>query len=280
MYRWTRLSSQKWEDAWEERLQFLGPGRVAMVTWPDSKALKIEAFGDKKTADLLKRRFGGKVTKAAPQVWTGDAAKPRAPLAIRGKLRIFSDEASWRKSGDRPGDVWIPAGMAFGTGDHATTATCLRLLSDVAEGMREGWTAIDAGTGSGILAVAAEKLGAARVDAFDFDPACVRIAKENAKNNGCRKVSVTRADARRMSGFSRADVIVANLFSELLLASAPGFFRKLGPGGHLIFSGVLRKQAGEVAAGLVAAGFAAPRIIDRGKWCAGLTVKNGARARV
>lgn len=280
MYRWTRLSSQKWEDAWDERLQFLGPGRVAMVTWPDSRALKIEAFGDKKTADLLKRRFGGKVTKAAPQVWTGDPAKPRAPLAIRGTLRVFSDEAAWRKSGVRSGDLWIPAGMAFGTGDHATTATCLRLLSDVASGSCGEWTAMDAGTGSGILAIAAEKLGASRVEAFDFDPACVRIARENAKNNRCRNVAVTLADARRISGFARADVILANLFSELLLASAPGFFRKLAPGGHLIFSGVLRKQAPEVAAGLVAAGFAEPRIIARGKWCAGLAGKIRARARV
>ncbi len=279
MYRWTRLSSQKWEDAWEERLAFLGPGQVAMVTWPDSRALKIEAFCDKATADKLAKRFGGRVTKAAPHLWTGDASRPKAPLAIRGKLRIFSDESSWRKDGLRGGDIWIPAGMAFGTGDHATTATCLRILCDVAADQPEGWTAIDAGTGSGILAVAAEKLGAAHVEAFDFDPACVRIAKENAKNNGCRRIKVTRADARQLAGFDRANVIVANLFSELLLASARGFSRNLGPGGHLIFSGVLRKQAREVADGLVGAGFAEPRIIDRGKWCAGLTTKNGARPR-
>ena len=127
--------------------------------------------------------------------------------------------------------------------------------------------------------MAAEKLGAAHVEAFDFDPACVRIAKENAKNNGCRRIKVTKADARRIRGFACAEVIVANLFSELLLASAGGFARKLPPGGHLIFSGVLRKQSREVADGLVCAGFAEPRIIDRGKWCAGLTVKIGARPR-
>lgn len=273
MYRWTRLSSQKWEDAWDERLQFLGPGRVAMVTWPDSKALKIEAFTDKRTVDALVKRFGGRVTKVASHIWTGKQSRPRAPLAIRGKLWVYSDEASWKRSKKKTCALWIPAGMAFGTGEHATTATCLRLLCDAAKGLPAGWRAMDAGTGSGILAIAAEKLGASAVEAFDFDPACVRIAKENAKNNLCKRIRICKADARKIVGFQRADVIVANLFSELLLASAPGFSRRLSRGGKLIFSGVLCKQADEVAAGLIRAGFAQPRIIVRGKWCAGLTEK-------
>lgn len=271
MYRWTRLSSQKWEDAWEERLQFLGPGRVAMVTWPDSKALKIEAFTNKRTAGTLVKRFGGRVTKVAAHILAGNQSHPRAPLAIRGRLWVFSDEALWKRSQGKPGALWIPAGMAFGTGEHATTATCLRLLCDVAKSLPEGWRAMDAGTGSGILGIAAEKLGASAVEAFDFDPVCVRVARENARNNGCRRIKVTKADARKTTLFHRADVILANLFSELLLASAPGFARKLPPGGWLIFSGVLRKQAEEVVAGLARIGFEPPRIVARGKWCAGVT---------
>ena len=271
MYRWTRLSSQKWEDAWDERLLFLGPGRVAMVTWPDSKALKIEAFTDKRTAGALAKRFGGRVTKVAPHVWTGNPSRPRAPLAIRGKLWVFSDEASWKRSKKKTGALWIPAGMAFGTGEHATTATCLRLLCDVAKALPEGWRAMDAGTGSGILGIAAEKLGASKVVAFDFDPACVRIARENARNNGCRRVRITKADARNVASFSTVDVILANLFSELLLASATGLARKLSPRGRLIFSGVLRKQAEDVRTALVRAGFEPPRLVTRGKWCAGVT---------
>ncbi|MFA7234792.1 MAG: 50S ribosomal protein L11 methyltransferase [Terrimicrobiaceae bacterium] len=270
MYRWTRLSSQKWEDVWEERLRFLGPGRVAMVTWPDSKALKIEVFTDKRTAGTLVKRFGGRVTKVAAHIWTGMHSRPRAPLAIRGKLWIFSDEASWKRSKKKPDALWIPAGMAFGTGEHATTATCLRLLCDVAGDLPGNWRAMDAGTGSGILGIAAEKLGASAVEAFDFDPVCVRTAKENARNNGCRRVKVTKADARKIGSFHPADVILANLFSELLLASAPGFARKLPPGGWLIFSGILRKQAEEVCAGLARLGVEPTRIIARGKWCAGV----------
>lgn len=264
------MSSQKWEDAWSERLQFLGPERVAMVTWPGSKALKIEVFCDRKTAGQLVRRFGGRTTQVDERLLGGQPAAPRAPLAIRGKLRVYSDEAAWRAS-DFPGAMWIPAGMAFGTGDHATTATCLRLLCDAVPDLPAGWRAIDAGTGSGILAIAAERLGASAVEAFDFDPACVRISKANARANKCRKTTFSLADARSPGRFHKADLILANLFSGLLEASAPGFARRLTPGGRLIFSGVLRAQAGDVAAGLEAAGFEAPRIVARGKWCAGIT---------
>lgn len=276
MHRWTRLSTRKWEDAWDERLAFLGPGQVAMMTWPDSNALKIHAFGDKKTVDALVKRFGGQASQLPAHMWTGDPARPRAPLSIRGRLRIHSDEASWKACTD-PSDLLIPAGMAFGTGEHATTATCLRLLCDLEPDLPERWTALDAGTGSGILAIAAEKLGASRVEAFDFDPACVRIARENARVNRCRRVRVVKADARDVRAFAPADVVLANLFSELLMASARGFASKLPAGGHLIFSGVLRRQADEVAAALVAAGFEPPKIIPRGKWCAGHTLRKTAK---
>ena len=271
MYRWTRLSSQKWEDAWTERLQFVGPERVAMVTWPGSKALKIEVFCDRRTAGQLVKRFGGRRAKVEERLLSGQPVAPRAPLSIRGKLRVYSDEAAWRAS-DFEGSFWIPAGMAFGTGDHATTATCLRLLSDAAAELPAGWRAMDAGTGSGILAIASERLGASAVEAFDFDPACVRISKANARANRCRKIVFSRADARTLGGFRKADVILANLFSGLLVAAASGFARKLLPGGRLIFSGVLRTQIGDVVAGLESAGFAAPRIVFRGKWCAGITM--------
>jgi ribosomal protein L11 methyltransferase len=130
---------------------------------------------------------------------------------------------------------------------------------------------MDAGTGTGILAIAAEKLGASSIEAFDFDPVCIRVSKENAQANTCRKVEFTIADSRKVGGFKSAHVILANLFSELLIASAPGLAKKLLSGGHLIFSGVLRSQSEEVSRGLEASGFKKPRLVSRGKWCAGIT---------
>ena len=271
MYRWTRLSTQSLEEDWYARLSFIDPEHLVMLTQPESTSLKIQVFSDKKTADHLVKNFGGKVTLLKKDAWAHDSTPPRAPLAIRDRLKIHSDEASWKASPKPENAIFIPAGMAFGTGDHATTATCLRLLCDLVPELPTGWRAMDAGTGTGILDIAAEKLGASSIEAFDFDPVCIRVSKENAQANTCSKVEFTIADSRKVGGFKSAHVILANLFSELLIASAPGLAKKLLSGGHLIFSGVLRSQAEEVCRGLEASGFKKPRLVSRGKWCAGIT---------
>ncbi|MFM8764130.1 MAG: 50S ribosomal protein L11 methyltransferase, partial [Spartobacteria bacterium] len=157
MYRWTRQSTQRMEEDWYARLSHIDPEHVVMLTQPESSGLKIQVFGDKKTVEQLVRDFGGKMTHLSPEVWTG--GKARAPLSIRGRLRVHSDDATFRVLENTGRDIFIPAGMAFGTGDHATTATCLRLLCDIVPNVPAGWRALDAGTGTGILAIAAEKLG-------------------------------------------------------------------------------------------------------------------------
>ncbi len=282
LHRWTRLSSAKWEDAWVERLRFLGPEQVAYFTWPQegsrgpspcTRALKIEAYCDERTARKLVSRFGGRSTKIAPHIWTGDPDRPRAPLSIRGKLKVFSDQPSWtewRKSGRKPTGILIPAGMAFGTGEHATTATCLRLLADLQDELPEKFSTLDLGTGSGILAIGATAFGAGRVEALDFDPHAVRIAGQNARANRCETISIAREDVLKLKTARPFDVALANLFSDVLIAASPRIARAVKPGGWLIFSGVLRKQSAEVSAALQKAGFARPRIIPRGKWCAGI----------
>ncbi|HEY5777406.1 MAG TPA: 50S ribosomal protein L11 methyltransferase, partial [Terrimicrobiaceae bacterium] len=201
-HRWTRLSSIKWEDAWIERLLFLGPENVVFMTWPGSRALKIEAYCDERRAKQLVKRFAGRAAKLPAHVWTGDPARPRGPLSIRGKLKIFSDQHSWRewqRSGTHVAGIFIPAGMAFGTGEHATTATCLRLLADIAESLATGFTALDLGTGAGILAIAARALGAGRVEAVDYDPVAVRIARQNASTNGFATIKVSRRDVMQLT---------------------------------------------------------------------------------
>ena len=274
LHRWTRLSSVKWEDAWAERLRFLSPNQLAFITWPDSRALKIEAYCDEKTARQLVRRFGGRATKIAPHIWTGDPARPRAPLSIRGKLKVFSDESSWKEWGKtRPPGILIPAGMAFGTGEHATTATCLRLLADLAPKLPEDFRALDLGTGSGILAIAAEVFGAGEILAIDYDPAAVRIARRNVRLNRARRITVETGDVLELRVKRPCDLVMANLFSEVLISATPRIARATRPGGWLIFSGVLLRQAPEVAAALQKAGFSKPRIVPRGKWSAGICRK-------
>ncbi len=273
MHRWTRLTTAKWEDSWAERLSFLGPDRVAFTTWPNGKTVRIEAFVEEITAAKLVSEFGGKVAKAP--LWTGDPVTPRAPLQIRGRLTVYPDAASfaeWQTAppGPRkkPG-IHVPAGMAFGTGDHATTASCLRMLADLTADLPPNWTALDAGTGSGILALAARALGATSVEAFDNDPACVRITKENAQLNAITKIKVTRADVTTWNPKTQHDLVLANLFSELLIRVIPTLRAAAKPHGHLIFSGVLRDQLEEVTTALKAHGYQIHRTVVRGKWSAG-----------
>jgi ribosomal protein L11 methyltransferase len=282
LHRWTRLSSTRWEDAWIERLRFLGLEKTAFITWQGSRALKIEAYCDEPTAKELVKRFGGRCTKLAEHVWTGEPSRPRGPLSIRRKLKVFCDRLSWRnwrKSGRKPIGILIPAGMAFGTGEHATTATCLRLLADLNDHFPSGgFTALDLGTGTGILAIGAKALGAEKVVAIDYDPVAVRIAKRNAAANRFPSISVSRGDVLKLAVRQRFDLILANLFSDVLVAAAQRIARVTKPGGWLIFSGVLREQAPEVAVAFRAAGFSQPEVITRGKWCAGVCQKGQTKA--
>jgi ribosomal protein L11 methyltransferase len=277
LHRWTRLSSIKWEDVWAERLRFLGPSSVVFITWPNSKALKIEAYCDQRSARELVRRFGGRASKIEKYIWTGDPAHPRAPLSIRGRLKVFSDDASWQKwqqGRSKQTGIFIPAGMAFGTGEHATTATCLRLLADLVETLPANFAALDLGTGAGILAIAAKALGAGRVTAVDFDRDAVRIARENAAINGFSTIKISGADVLKLVLRKPFDVVLANLFSDILIQAAPRIAQATRPGGWLVFSGVLRDQAHQVADAFEAAGLTQPRILTRGKWCAGVCQRN------
>jgi ribosomal protein L11 methyltransferase len=271
LWRWTRMTSAKWEEEWLERLQFLGPGRAAMISWPGSRSVRIEAFCDEKTGRKLVREFGGKLTKARD--WTAQPDQPRKPLRIRGRLTIHGDEKSFAAHDGTEAPLLVPAGMAFGSGDHVTTASCLRMLCDASGELPPGWRAIDAGTGSGILAIAAAALGAAEVEAFDFDPASVRIAKANAKVNKLRGVKVAKADVLQWKHAATAEIVMANLFSDLLIAAAPRLQRATKRGGVLIFSGVLRTQLEEVKTAFQKLGFEIVRTVVRGKWSAGFCRK-------
>lgn len=273
MFRWIRQSTEAMEEIWHLRLSGIDPEHIVMLTRPGSKGLAIHVFGDKKTVERLRKDFGGKVTRLSKQIWTGNPQQPRAPISIRGRLRIHSDTRSLSEDPRPDRAILLPAGMAFGTGDHATTASCLRLLCDIAPGLSPGWRALDAGTGTGILAIAAEKLGASAIEAFDSDPVCVRVAKDNVRANRCEKIALSVADARRAGKFQKADVVLANLYSELLIASAPGLLKKIRPNGWFIFSGVLKTQIGEVCNALERLGLAKPKVVARGKWCAGIARK-------
>ena len=131
----------------------------------------------------------------------------------------------------------IDPGMAFGTGSHPTTQLCLTALEDY---VRPGHSVADIGTGSGILAIAAAKLGAAPVAANDNDPLAVRIARENAAANG---VSVEVTDDLPTG---QHDVVVANILADVIIGMSEELHVLLAPGGTLIASGIIDTREADV----------------------------------
>jgi len=186
---------------------------------------------------------------------------------------------SWRAFDAAPGDVVLrlDPGMAFGTGQHETTRMCLEALE---RAVRPGARVLDLGCGSGILAIAAAKLGAREVLAVDINPDCARIAAENARVNDVEHIVSAEAgglhdaapagDAQRWPFADppdgRFDVVVANIVAGVIVDLAPGLVAALAPGGRLIVSGVIAAREREVLAALAAAGARDASVRAMGEW--------------
>jgi ribosomal protein L11 methyltransferase len=274
-YTWRKLGSAKWEDAWVERLREVSD-RLAITSLAGAKTIRLEAFQlTKAQATRLKKAFGGTVAEQKKQRPVAEAVT--APIRVRNRLVVVGSEAARKAekktASDRP-VLLIPAGMAFGTGDHATTATCLRFLADVSDELAgQPWEMLDLGAGSGILALAARRLGARKAEAGDFDPHAVRTAKENARLNDLKSVTIKKLDVRHWQPQRTWNVVAANLFSDLLMEVAPKIVAAVTPGGRLVFSGILRTQEAEVVAAFRKAGIRIDRLVRKGKWVSGLATR-------
>ncbi len=165
-------------------------------------------------------------------------------------------------------------GMAFGTGTHETTRLCAMLLEEY---MKPGARVLDIGTGSGILAIAAAKLGAGQVNAYDIDPVAVRVAKENAEENGCERIVCGVSDL--LTGVDlaggRYDFVCANLVADIILRMAGDILRYLAPGGLLAVSGIIDRQAEEVKKALEDGGLTFCLLREENDWNAMLFTRKG-----
>jgi ribosomal protein L11 methyltransferase len=164
---------------------------------------------------------------------------------------------SWLDYTPETGDIVLnlDPGMAFGTGLHPTTQLCLRLLETH---MHPSIRVLDVGTGSGILAIAAAKMGAATVDAIDNDPIAVQAAQENVDRNQCGdRVQVmdgSLGTGQQVDSAPGYHIVVANLISHVLLGLAENLAAAMRPDGLLITSGIILEHEDEVALALAAAG--------------------------
>jgi ribosomal protein L11 methyltransferase len=155
--------------------------------------------------------------------------------------------------------------MAFGTGSHPTTQLCLAALEDFVHAHAR---VADIGAGSGILAIAARKLGAATVDACDIDPIAVRIAADNARAN---LVEIAVGSHFPTGPF---DIIVANILADTILGLVDEFRAHLAPDGLLVASGIIEERADDVANGLSKSGLALVETRRSGDWVAQIYRRN------
>ena len=252
---------------------------LALVERPGSERTLLEiSCRTKKHATDLIWEFGGSVEKLRPD-WLQHFAKQdrTKPLRIGSRLVVLSAPAGQNVA---TRTLVIPAEAAFGTGHHATTAMCLRLLERVTRRLAPSWIMLDAGTGSGILAIAGDYFGAERVLAVDHDPLACATAKRNARANGAQNVEIRTGDILKQKLTGKYDVITANLFSEILIAALPKCSRRLRRGGQMILSGILRAQERAVVTALRRNGLTVQEIRRKGKWIALLAFRRTAQRAV
>ncbi len=210
------------------------------------------------------------ITKVKREDWKESWKRHFHPLEIGKTLLI---KPSWSKKRPRKGQavVILDPGLSFGTGQHPTTSFC---LGEIARGRNSAaqQSFLDIGTGSGILAIAAVKLGYAPAHAFDFDPESVRVARENARKNRVdTKLKLTRGDVTKLplKPARQYDLVCANIISNLLIAERRRIVNRLRPGGVLVLAGILAVEFGEVERAF--AGLKLKLVAKRveKEWCSG-----------
>ena len=264
--RWVRHASKAHEDAWRERLAFLGTGLVIHIR-PGTKLLRLEGYASGSVLRQLRQEFGGKLERIDTVKIATRANAPRRPLVVARDFAIIDAHGFWPAAKPKPRILLrITGAMAFGTGEHATTAACLRFLCREAGRIGKDWTMLDIGTGSGILAIAAEKLGAKRVDAFDYDERAIKAAQANMRRNRCGRIKITKTNLLRWKPRKTYPLVAANVFSEILRLAAPQITAAVRPGGCLILSGILRPQEHETLETFLLFGLQLEAVSRRGKW--------------
>ncbi|HEY4952465.1 MAG TPA: 50S ribosomal protein L11 methyltransferase [Verrucomicrobiae bacterium] len=196
-----------------------------------------------------------RIAKIRREDWAESWKRHFQPIAIGDALLV---KPSWSKKRPRKDQevVILDPGLSFGTGQHATTSFCLGEIVKRRSPAGEK-SLLDLGTGSGILAIAAAKLGYQPVQAIDFDPEAVRIARANARGNGVRnKIKIARGDVTKLSPRPQEqfDLVCANLISNLLIAERKRIVAQLRRGGFLVLAGILRSEFWEVQKAFAALG--------------------------
>ena len=201
-------------------------------------------------------------TSVHEQDWAENWKKYYKPFRAGEHLVI---KPSWEPYEAQDGDLVLELdpGMAFGTGTHETTFMCMEQLERY---VKPGCRAIDVGCGSGILALAAAKLGARDVLAIDLDELAVKVAAENTVKNGLSDVVRVKHGDLLENSEEQADVIVANIIADVICFLCGPAKKHLLPGGVFICSGIIREREDDVQRALAQAGYTVCNRLAKGEW--------------
>lgn len=276
MYLWHKTAAAEHEEEWQTRLQHVA-GAVISAAFRAGR-ISLDVYTEQaEEALILQACYGGEVSQLPETDWVAATAPENTPpLMIRDRIVISASSkpevlAELKAKYPKRIVLSFPAEQAFGTGNHATTSTCLRLLCDyVGTALKNrAWTLADIGCGTGVLALAGLKLGAQSAISFDFDPKAVEVARRNIdRNGGADNLDLFQADVFEWApkAGEQADVVLANLFSTVLQKAFPRLKAAMKADGILIISGILNTQAEETLAAARAAGLTVQKTVLRGKW--------------
>lgn len=272
-------------DAWADALAAHGDGRWSVFEDVDAASAALYGyFGDEAEAGAAWKDLVAALPRAlrpgpmpagrlvADEDWR-ESYKAHFKAWRHGRLHWVPE---WERADHRlPRGhvaVYLDPGMAFGTGNHETTRLCVQRLvawaARLSPRQRRNAAVIDAGCGSGILAISAAKLGFRDILAFDNDSEAVAIARKNARRNGAGdRVRTRTGDLATMLRGRTADVILANIQANVLLGATRELLAAVKPGGMLVLSGILSAEAAGVVSGFREAGASGRLDVRRmGQW--------------
>lgn len=221
----------------------------------------------------LGKNYEIELTEIDEEDWADNWKQYYKPVKIGRTLVIVPEWEIYSKDESDQIIIVMDPGMAFGTGTHESTQLCAELLERY---IPTGAKTLDIGTGSGILAIAASKLGASEVNAYDIDPMAVRIARENVIKNDCRNITCDESDLlSAVSGLY--DFAVANITAEIIIRMAKSAGNYIRHGGMLAISGVIDEQCEDVKKSILSEGFSLSDELHNNGWSGLLFIYNGIK---
>lgn len=193
--------------------------------------------------------------------WANNWKQYYKPTKVGERIVV---KPTWEDYEEKAGEVVVELdpGMAFGTGTHETTRMCIKALE---KKVKKDTTVFDIGTGSGILSIAAAKLGAKHVVGVDLDPVAVESANKNLEFNNVNNIEILYGDLMEVVE-GKANIVVANILADIIMLLSDGVRAFIEEGGYFIASGILNTQRGKVVEKLEALDFKIEEVMEDGEW--------------